>query len=906
MRSRSTLHLALPLGAALTAACAAAAPDGDPEIDDDEVAQTSAAIVSDLDGFHESAPAELELRTGRATKIPVSWFAQYSLTLSNAHDVMFRAVCSAADSEVGRCDTGLLVSWGVSSSLFNDNDTSPGAHGAGPGGSFVDPPAQAATTQYTVRAFSLMRATSRTRVQYSTNGGATWASLSGTVEVGGTVVRVGALQVGDYLEVESHSNGAGHADTNLVLFSTTPAPERPVLATNDQSATDRDPRLNIAGAGWQNGYNYVLLGKAARSTGTNMGVETRVDLVHGPLSVVTSVSRTSCNGPCGAQIAAGRYLVYVFATIDLPVGAYNSAANQHLSGKMPELGGKDGCPSNERDHYGDATWYRGVPNDIAMTMQLERRDGATWKTIVNRKIPRGAFGAAPDHGWNKFALPLEVTTPGEYRVVTIEHVPGIELFGNWRYERNPEATELKVVSYNALYGGTSFNHAKYKNLANLLGTRGSIFRSELRVEERLDQAPFQWEADVLGLQEVAKENDDNDPDNKYTDVVLAELLARGSLDWTFAQGRGETFSYDGAGAGPGMSPLFVNSHFYPDATSSKVYFSSASKAAAGCQDNGGLDYFTECHLSEQGMGDGEIYNYASAAKLAAWRGDEAARPISVFNVHMESSEGPADFAPRVGELKSLMNIVDKLLIADHRAFNRAPETDGAKSSPKHYQNRFMIVGDWNVRAHECGEHYWMLRMLRERYGYAVDVSMAKVDFTGSLKQSMHVGDSGYGADEVPVGYQHMWTDDPRSPPAWTAWSTEHEHGFFSDFPWWAVDWRGKTPTANNAGERLSMIVLVGRGWAYDDPVLDYTVMSDSNDFSPMNLHGRGVEMWQPTALGFPICPDEGAVSNHPTRSYAPNHSLGCDYSASGGTNPGAPALHSDHKPMGARLRIWSR
>jgi hypothetical protein len=52
------------------------------------------------------------------------------------------------------------------------------------------------------------------------------------------------------------------------------------------------------------------------------------------------------------------------------------------------------------------------------------------------------------------------------------------------------------------------------------------------------------------------------------------------------------------------------------------------------------------------------------------------------------------------------------------------------------------------------------------------------------------------------------------------------------------------------------------------------------------------------------CADRGSVGC--TKGLAPNDSLGCDGSPHGGLNAGAPALHSDHGPMGARLRIWSR
>ncbi|WP_437896648.1 hypothetical protein [Sorangium sp. So ce124] len=471
--------------------------------------------------------------------------------------------------------------------------------------------------------------------------------------------------------------------------------------------------------------------------------------------------------------------------------------------------------------------------------------GAVWRTIRSRNIPGGAYGADPaTGGFNKFALDLDVQHAGTFRVIAVP-AAGVSLFEDWRHERNPEATVLKVATYNTLFNSESFDASKYANIANLLGTRGSLDPLHHRIEERRDQAPFQWESDVIGMQEVIKEHDDNAPDDKYTAVMLDELKLRGPLDWTFAQGCGETWDcvvVGGCSDGPGMNPTFVNSNFFPTELPASAYFSSAAKKRADCYDRDGHPYYNECHLSKQGMGDGDTYNYATTAKVAEWRGGADARLIAMFNVHMEASKGPKDFAPRVGEIRSLLKIMDRLLEADHLAFNGAAETDEHKPSPLHHQNRAIIMGDWNVCAHECGEHYWMVRMLREHFGYAVDVSMVLPDANGSLKQTMHTGDFGYGADEVPIGYQHMTSDDPRPGPAWLACQSTHVHSASSAFRWWATDWRNKKSTADKAGERLSMIVLVGSGWEYDDPVLSYAFMRDRNFVSPMNPSGRGAEM----------------------------------------------------------------
>jgi hypothetical protein len=165
--------------------------------------------------------------------------------------------------------------------------------------------------------------------------------------------------------------------------------------------------------------------------------------------------------PCGIALSLGRYMLYVFAEIDSPVGAYNTlSSSQKLSSKMPfreclvpnpDGSCKNGItvpvyPSNNTDGLGDSTWYRGQPNDIAMQLHLERFTGSGWTRVRSRSIPRGAFGTEVGGGWNKFALPLKADEIGLYRLVVSNKVNGIKVFPEWRYERNPEVTEFKVVT----------------------------------------------------------------------------------------------------------------------------------------------------------------------------------------------------------------------------------------------------------------------------------------------------------------------------------------------------------------------------------------------------------------------------------------------------------------------------
>jgi hypothetical protein len=190
----------------------------------------------------------------------------------------------------------------------------------------------------------------------------------------------------------------------------------------------------------------------------------------------------------------------------------------------------------------------------------------------------------------------------------------------------------------------------------------------------------------------------------------------------------------------------------------------------------------------------------------------------------------------------------------------------------------IVLGDFNMMAHSYGEHYWFLQELRERYGYAVDVSMA-VDFVAQNDTfGLHDRSGVLDGSLRPKPYQ-----------SYEEWREAPIHNSSSDYPWWAGTYRAKTGGLAGKGERLDAVILVGKGWAYDDPVREYMVMSDRQNASPLNPDGGGVEMW----MG-----GDAVVDGR--NNYAPNHDLGF------GTEPGKPALHSDHVPVGVRLRVFSR
>jgi hypothetical protein len=290
------------------------------------------------------------------------------------------------------------------------------------------------------------------------------------------------------------------------------------------------------------------------------------------------------------------------------------------------------------------------------------------------------------------------------------------------------------------------------------------------------------------------------------------------------------------------------------------------------------------------------------ARIAARRLDGDERPVTVFNWHLfHDSEETGRQSERVMNVEEVINRATALIDVFPDAFNKEGVAD-----VKHPNNRFILMGDSNGRNHQCGEFTWWVRRLREEFGYVVDVSTAAVD-ANNRTWDMHY--SGAPLTDNDIGVfgdcnNPFWaaTTSPDGAPQGCPFQFQHRQDWNSDqdfseqswFPWWAATSRHKDFT-ERAGTRFDTIILVGRGWADDDPVLTYKVMSDNDRPSPANDYaGGGVEMW--ATLG--DC-TAGAVAAN--QGYAPGASI-----HSCGTSAGAPALASDHKPVGARLRIYAR
>jgi hypothetical protein len=813
--------------------------------------------------------AVIDMVPGRLNKVPVSGY--YKATFSSPTGLHVKTLC------LDNNDSGLLLE-SNGKALFNDDSAL--AAGNGKGSYLRTPISQSVSTgiptSYNVYVFSMRRASSSCRLFISRDNRKTWQLQPGSsndvnpsIRFGGTLVKVGPLRAGDYLEVQTADNGEGVqnlTDTDMLLFDAADV-EKTIKYSNDQSGSDADPRINITDTSWQGESNYVLLGKRSSiiepivfpdehvNAWRNKGVEVYVDLVRGPLNAEQQDAAFPAAGGEGAPLVLqpGRYYAWVYARTNFPVGELNV----NPADAMPH----DFCPA----------YTRGLMNHLSFTFVVERLTGAPgslgiWQPATgSRAITKAALGSGPDEGWNLFLLSMKVEKVGRYRIVTRNAAGDVIFHNEWSIMRNPDASEITVATFNTLYDG-GYQDEKTRNASNLLATRGRIAPGTLVVEERSDQAPWQWNADIIGLQELKKSGDDcdqgsADPDCfRLADVFADEAELRGSRRWKYVKGRDEDFTSGHSGLGP----LFFGENVWPNDQGNSIYFSFEDREHAGCRGDE-IDY-AECQLEAFG-GIYKTTNFTVPGKASARRYGGHDRSVAVFNIHLEDWKGDSD--DRREEVNSLISTIDRLLQTDPDAFNSDVE-NSARMHPKFYQNRIIVLGDSNFMSHSCGEHYWILKKLRDHYGYAVDASMIPI------KEGDHFG-------------MHDTMDPLGGYQSYENWRASPNYTSSSVYPWWAATYRGATHRRNGKSERHDVILLVGKGWAYDDPVREYMIMSDRDDPSPLNPAGGGVEMWQSA--------DNVTNGNN---NYAPNYSLGS------GTTAGKPALHSDHQPVGARLRIFLR
>jgi len=833
---------------------------------------------------------EVDMRAGREGKVPVSWFWTTTLAPTVAHRMRFRTRGCA-----GLSDTGMMVTWsegGRTYTAFDDN----GAVGDGNGRcSDIDTGYHAGAVTYAVYVFSMARGTSRATFEWSTDGGLTWPQRY-TDNFGGTLVRVGAMSAGDYVQVLTPTDGVGDESTRIALFEAPAAGtgrvERAVLTHDGAIVGDRDPRVTTATA-YPSASTVALVGKRTRSTASLRGVEVSVDLVRGPLDHGVASAALSCVGATctGAPVVLprGRHQVSIVARTSRPLGDVVAGQENYADamGAVVDEG------NNNFGRCGHIA--RGEGNTLALRVVLK----ASGAPVATRVVPRGLLGGDLTTP-SRITFDVEADGVTPYSVDVDRLAPDVTLDSSWHRARNPDTAQLRVASYNFAYwaadGDEGVRTAILQNAADLLGTRGDLRPASLEVVELANQGRWQWEADVIAFQEFYRTTAQH---------VADRLRARTSYGWNYANSMTEnnlTHTFYG--------PVFVNERTTPRTS---IAYARAQlddgSSARRCDRRGDdtADLYSSCFLGETDLTWYNQRNYAVPVRVRAPRaiGANAASdtPVALFNWHLfHERHLPSARAQNVQYLIDSVRYLmsrpaDGASPAGACAFNRACVDDAM-----HPRNRILIVGDSNMENHRCGEFTGALRALRAAFGYAIDASAATVDpqgrtfdmhYSGASLLDARAGTFGDCNDPAwasslrrgasATGCPFQWASDqvfnaaPPSPITANTW-----------FPWWAATF-ADADAVSHGKERFDAVFLVGRGWADDDPVAAYEVMPHRQESSPMGQ--GGVEL----SYNYGSC--DGRVANV-TENYRPNVAVGICSATSG-----APALRSDHIPVSVRLRV---
>ncbi len=913
----------------LVAACTT---DDLDDLDTDEQASTN---LDRPTGF-SSVGDEAELTAGRLTKVPVSAVFHGQHTVSGAHTIRFRARCLDLLAPQDECDPTLLVvtqvaqTCGPRCSTFTTTDVAlEDTDDVGTGNEFG---AQAsrrglATQRYEVVAFSGDRGNALVAVEHSVGSGpwtSTWTdpvlgtSLSGGVRrVGGTLVRIGPMQPGEYAEVQTADDGVGpNSGTRAFFFNTA----RDRYAFSNPTTGDTDPRQTYdsswtSAAGLGTVDQYAIIAKDATNLGSRAGIETRVDVITGPLGVgsvralnggflcqgvtgANSTSRITCANGQETVLAPGRYYLWVEAnTAGKGVGDTDAFPTATYSATTT---GNDHCESIDR----------GRANDLAFAMAV-RRDGNTVKT---RYVPRGAVGN--DDQWSRYYLEIEIPDDGvahSYRVDVTRNAVNVR--GQWGFIKNPDALDLKVATANIEYDKTwAQSQPRLENLADLLGTRGSIDAATGAIVETRSRGAWQWEADVVGTQEIL-----GWPQATY---VLDRLRAQTAYTWSYKYGQGKVRWWSGL-APAEYSPIFANQFAV---SQFGMALSDSDAAAAGCADEHetSMENTGSCWLSTS-YSDLGYKNYAVPARLevrgagAGIRG--ASQPVMVFSTYL--NQGSLDL--RDDGMSRLMDKIDILRTRTPGAFAAGGDLGN---------ERFIIMGDLNMANHQCAEINHHLDELRERYGYAVDLASAQLDIYNRTFDMHYSGapitDASQGiygdckvASWARLPSEHLVDPNvtcqgctegcPYRFKHRSVWQAENAAASASDptiaagpkfdftpsqwFAWWAGSSAYGVGDGDYGSSRLDAIILVGRGWMKDDPLRKFMPLADVNfrSFSN-NYEGGGVEIGE---CGSGTATAPGLVTT--SDSYSPARSVAPECPSA----PGSSTFYSDHKPIGARLRLMA-
>jgi hypothetical protein len=842
---------------------------------------------------------EYAMTQGRLSKLPLSyvWAGRFSEVGPGAGQcvtVEVRARCEDSAAAQDECDPGLYVA--RESLGWFSNERLAGRYVNDMAGSrepIVDFQlcGDNVIHAYTVFAYSELRGTSYVTIEHRVGGGA-WTSAFYNLDdyasntglwrhVGGALVKVGPVASGDKLEVRSP--GTCQVHPLMVVF---PENMGDHAYSNPTSTTECDPSFTASGSAWTGQDIYAIVGLDGLTAASTKQVagrtynhyERNVDLVHAGTLRTGSVALGACASPTDHSdpdcLGA--------SSVSLNPGKYTFSVTANATGKA--VGDSPDWDGNA--YNGDDTGYtcngnsRGVGNDLAFKMVL-KQDGVI---VRQRYVPRGLLGGnASTFSQVTIDHTVPAGGPHSYKVELHDVGRSIRFENTWRYRNLRDAVELKIATANIEYGDGMQTDNELRNVVDLLGRSADHgYSGKPRVAYERNRGRWRWDADIINLNEIM------DTGTRYT-AMLNRLNSHTPLAWQGVRHLQKTDGTDREG------PVFLNERA-----------ASSQRVDLGASDIGG-SFFTPIA--------------GAAARRPTVSGTYDERPIVLYNTYFQhDADGGDGIGDRESQYEELIANIATYHLRDYPfSFNTA-----GSSSPTAPGNRFILIGDMNMRNHQCAESNRLVRKLRETFGYALDVSMAitdaqdrtDLDIPGVQHRTFDTHYSGASLTRPNTGQYFtcssetgVHTTQPSTrracPYLWETtqyWAANgRNRSVTGQYQWWA----GPGSNYGGGSSRLDAVILVGRGWASDDPVREYAVVQSYPTPTPLVPEANGVEIRNFCATGNADEHEERLCVGDPdcamtSGNYSPEFQV-CSGEEMGA---GHTAFRSDHKPVGVRLRVF--
>jgi hypothetical protein len=898
---------------------------------------------------------EYDMTEGRLNKVPVSWVFSGVVTQSGGSKpaccgpgrslpgalIEFRARCVDPDAPADVCDPALYVYWKnmrstdsgatwsvMSTGVSVNNDAHASTRDA-----YVSVTNCAAeyTRDYYVQAYSAIRGTSNVNVEYRLNGGLngemwTDAFRTGTTRsganpdfisgnnqhVGGTMVRIGPVQSEDRITLMSPSSASGEGpnalgkDARLWVFNAV----KGLVGSEGSTDASRNPSSDPLLSPWLGGskgvpsevYALLSLGATKRTTseyGTAGWVEKYYDLVHYPVSVGAeppprdsgigeSSSRQSGYCP-SVSLLPGHYQWIFSVATTKPVGS----------------------PSYKTSDPSDPNPESGTPNELAFAASICRGT----EVMTKRYVTRAVIGTQSPYSTK---ISLELVVPDEPRYAGAEYsvcfdqiAPFLSISGSSEIVRNQDGGELRVATANMEYGESYQTEPQLKNAIDLLA-RSADYPGDGSVLYEDRRGRWRFDADLVNFNEILW---DDGSENKPN--IMRDRLTRNS-GYNVWNAHSAPSRFCWVGCDDRMGILIQNGRATPGGAWSdgtpifmepQVHFDAACECGVNIETERSVEGRHACATRDDFEDEDFTFVMRSAVNRVdgAVSGGYVGAPVMTVHIYYDSDE--SDDENREWQVKAVSSFLKELLERDPYGFNSAGSIE-----PLHAGNRIILIGDMNMNNTYDSEVNGHLEILRSAFGYAVDVAMASTDNNGDFTRTR---DTRYGV--LPLMDSRMLSATVGPPIAsfeeWLELRRESresayrlpgpndldKYGSKLFHPWWNA-----IPTEfGGYKSRHDLVLLVGRGWAEDDPIRHYLVpcvielpvMTEPNPNVGRNRYGEiehsGIDIrW---SCGWPNIV-EGRFN---AKSYEPEFTDVC--SQDDATKK--LVYKSDHKPVGARLRV---